>query len=131
MQVAPTVFAGMRVPTSTFVYDDPEHPDRPTGLVHSPTFTREDLGLILGWRHHRNTLCPGPCGLPRKVAWHSELEGWFDEGGAVVCHACTAMQPEPPKGKAKRPVTYPLSPVNTFTGDLPPFVLGETTTPAD
>jgi hypothetical protein len=67
----------------------------------------------------RHDLCA--CGHPREVAWHSEMDGWY-EGRGFVCHACTARN----GGKQvahwiavdTRPPGHP---------ELPPFVLGVTT----
>lgn len=77
----------------------------------------------MGLEAYEASLCR--CGQPRAVAWHSEMDGWFDTEG-VVCHACTARN----DGEQ---VAY------TFVTDtrphehrpLPPFEFGITTTPAD
>lgn len=31
------------------------------------------------------------CDWPVEVAWHADMEGWFD-GQSYVCHACSARQ---------------------------------------
>ncbi|WP_435744898.1 hypothetical protein [Nocardioides sp. SYSU DS0663] len=127
MGTAPTVFLGLRMITTTFVYDDDsEHPDRPTSTIATPAWTPEDRALLMGLEMYESTLCR--CGYPRSVAWHSEMDGWFGDNGEAekyVCHACSAIH--------GRQVHYPIA-MNTRTeahGPLPPFVLGETTTPAD
>lgn len=104
----------------TPVYGDPEHPDRPTELVSSPTWTPEDQALVEGLRVHRDALCA--CDWPREIAWHSDMEGWF-KGTRVVCHACTAAQ--------GREVVHTVSPTTDrdfALKPLSPFVLGKTTT---
>lgn len=37
------------------------------------------------------SLCPCGCGYPRKKAWDSEADGWF-EGRAQVCYARAAIE---------------------------------------
>lgn len=127
--MAPTVLAG-RLATTTYLYDD-QDPNRPPGrapgtparvvsVIHSPAYTPEDLALLLALEKHEATLCK--CGWPRSVAWHSEMDGWF-EGEGYVCHACSAV--------ADRKVIYAVA-HNTWPtaekGPLPEFVLGVTTT---
>ncbi len=115
------MFAGLRHRTSTFVYDDPEHPDRPTRLIHSPAWTPEDRALLLGLEAYEDTLCPG-CGIPKDRAWHSEWDGFY-EATKVVCHACSAS-----KGEGDE-VAYAIT-VDTRPADAPPpppFKIGETT----
>lgn len=115
------MFSGARIPTSTYVYDDPDHPDRPTRLVHSPPFVAEDRALLMGLEAYEASLCV--CGHPRAVAWHSEMDGFYDDK-SYVCHACSA--------KAGREVAY-HSTVDTrdpAKGPLPLFELGVTTVDA-
>ena len=117
--VAPTVFIGARAVKTTFLYDDPEHPDRPTGTVASAPYVVEDHALLMALGAYEGDRCG--CGQPRAVAWHSEMDGWF-EGESYVCHACSAQQ--------GRKVVYTVA-VDTRPPDrlvLPPFVLGVTTT---
>lgn len=77
-----------RLRTTTWLYDDPDHPDRVTGTVEAPAYTEEDRALLLALAMHESSLCPG-CGEPKAHAWHSELDGWY-EATQLVCHACTA-----------------------------------------
>lgn len=118
--VAPTVFAGLRNVVTTFLYDDPAHPGRQTGAFESVAYTPEDQALLMGLTAYESDLCV--CGVPRSVAWHSEMDGHFDSE-AFLCHACTARN----DGK---PVAYPVVFDTRAPGgpDLPPFVLGVTTT---
>jgi len=100
-----------------YIYDDPEHPERPTRAIHSPEYTVEDRALLLGLSLYESRRCQ--CGEPRERAWHSEMDGWYvaDE---FVCLACSARQ--------GREVAYTVmrdeSPADM---PLPPFVLGKTT----
>ena len=68
--------------------------------------------------HTRHGTCA--CGFPIEVAWHSELNGWW-ETEEYVCEACTARKGEQ--------VTYTLL-RSAWPADkqLPPFELGKTTT---
>lgn len=96
-------------------------------------WTPEDVALLVGLARYEDSLCPG-CGVPKHLAWHSELDGWFEHEHEVVCHACTAAQPDPGHGKTRAPVTYrtrPRVPDGFDLSTLPPFVMGETTTPPD
>ncbi len=117
-----TLFLEMRLPTVTYLYDDPEHPDRVSGTVTSPAFTREDRALLLGLEMYESSLCQ--CGWPIQVAWHSEMDGYF-ESDPVVCHACTAA-----RGSQ---VAYPGRVRNTRPDGtpMPPFVPGMTITAPD
>lgn len=127
--MAPTIFLGLRLISTAYVYEDPDHPNRPTSAVQSPAYVPEDQGLFLGLARYEESLCL--CGVPKSVAWHSDMDGWFDgQVDGVVCHACTAALPEPADGSPRKPVIYMPRPRNTFEGVLPPFVFGETTTPA-
>lgn len=74
--------------TTTWLYDDPQHPDRVTGTVEAPEWTEGDRAALLGLQAYESTLCPG-CLLPKQVAWHSDMDGWF-EAESAVCLACTA-----------------------------------------
>lgn len=107
--------------SSTYVYDDPEHPDRPTGTIASPDYVPEDRALLLGLQAYEAGLCR--CGQPRDVAWHTEMDGFY-EARDFVCFACTALS-----GGDKN--TTHTAVVNTrppTKGPMPPFVLGVTTT---
>ena len=113
----------MRLLTTTYVYDDPDHPDRVTGAISAPAFTEEDRALVLALRAYEASLCPG-CGEPKHEAWHSEMDGFY-EGETYVCHACTALRGSdtPVPGGALVKNARPAS-----KGPMPPFVLGYTTT---
>lgn len=87
MAIAPSILRG-RLQTTTFVYDDAEHPDRPSGSVASPAWTEDDRSLLLALEEYESTLCPG-CQQPREIAWHADVEGHY-EGNGLVCHACSA-----------------------------------------
>lgn len=107
----------------TYLYEDPEHPDRVTGAVQSPPFTPADRALLEALSTYEATLCR--CGHPKKLAWHSDMDGWFDPGEEITCHACSAS--------SDKPVTYQLQPRMTrdlAAKPLPPFQLGATTTSA-
>lgn len=75
----------------TYTYEDPTHPDRPTGHLESPEWTEEDRCLLLALEEYESTLCPGGCGQPKHLAWHSHMEGFYEATG-WVCHACTVQQ---------------------------------------
>jgi hypothetical protein len=131
--VAPTILAGLRSPETVYRYDDPLHPNRVTSSVQIMPWTPEDNALLLGLARYEESLCPG-CGVPKHLAWHSELEGFWEHEVEVICHACTAAQPEPDGGKQRPPVVYRSRPRVELEYDmaqLPPFVMGETTTPPD
>lgn len=112
----------IRQPRTTYFYDDPEHPDRVTSTMESPAITPEDHALLEALEAYEATLCR--CGFPRDLAWHSDMDGWF-EATEYVCHACTAASP-------KHPVSHTYI-RNTRPADnpVPPFVLGVTTTSPD
>ena len=119
MNTAPTLYLGLRLITTTPLYDDPDHPDRPTTLIQSPAWTAEDRGLLLGLELAEADLCR--CGQPRSVAWHSDMDGDI-EADVVVCFGCTAIQGEKVKYAIPR-IT------RDFTArPLPPFQFGLTTT---
>ncbi len=125
LAIAPTIFAGVRLREQTYVYDDVEHPERPTRVIESPAYVTEDHALLIGLQMYEDSLCR--CQIPRQVAWHADMDGWF-EVETVKCQACTAMQ-QPVDGKAPEPVLYPIV-VDTRPPDdepLSPFVLGLTT----
>lgn len=119
--MAPTIFFGLRLPTTTYTYDAA---GRLTGAIASPPYTAEDHALLLGLGGYEATLCE--CGFPRHEAWHAEMDGWF-EGEGFVCHACTArLRVSDPEAK---PVVYVMA-HSTLPPEqqLPPFRLGVTTT---
>lgn len=107
--------------TQTYVYDDPEHPDRPTSTIFSPAYTAEDHALLMGLDQYETDLCK--CGVPRSIAWHPEMDGYF-EVDEYVCHACTAQAPEPAAGKTRDEVKYvvPRSTRPDSKGPLLPFL---------
>lgn len=105
-----------------YVYGDPEHPDRVTGAVSSPAYTREDRALLMGLEFYEASLCA--CGVPIALAWHSEMDGFY-EADETVCHVCSAR-----KG---RQVVYGTNLRNTrdMSQPMPPFVPGKTITTPD
>jgi hypothetical protein len=126
MGVGPTVLRG-RVRTLTYVYDDPTTPERPTAALESPAFTVEDRCLLLGLEAYEASLCPGPCGMPREVAWHSDMDGWLHPE-SVVCLACTALR----DGETEVAYSYLVNERTSHDDPLPPFKMGETTlSPSD
>lgn len=114
------MFTGIRLHTLTYVYDDPEHPDRPTSAISSPQWTPDDRGLLMGLEAYEASLCR--CGFPKEVAWHSEMDGGWFEADEFVCHACSAREGSPVAYVRIRN-TRPES-----KGPMPPFVLGVSTT---
>lgn len=98
---------------------------RVASTIQSPPYTVEDRALLAGLAMYESGLCPG-CKQPTAIAWHSEMDGWYDDGvDKFVCHACTARA-----DGDKKKATYVLA---RHTRDLhkdplPPFVLGVTTT---
>lgn len=123
--IAPTIFAGYRLREQTYVYDDLEHPDRPTRVIESPAYVTEDHALLTGLAAYEDSLCR--CGVPKHIAWHADMDGWF-ETEPVKCHACTAMRVTS-DGTTPEPVIYHLV-VDTRPADdreLTPFVFGLTT----
>lgn len=130
LQIAPTIWCGLRSPTTVYHYDDPDRPERITSSVLVSPWTPEDNALLLGLARYEESLCPG-CGVPKEHAWHAELEGWWEDGAAVVCHACTAAQPDPAGGAPRKPVVYRTRPRLEGAFDistLPPLQLGLNTT---
>lgn len=119
LRIAPTIFAGIRLREQTFVYDED---GRVAKTIDSPDFIAEDHALLLGLDMYEKSLCR--CGISREVAWHSEMDGWF-EAVEVKCFACTAQQ------GGEKPVTYSYV-IDTYhdgvRDPLPPFVMGLTTT---
>lgn len=122
MAVPPTILRG-RMRTVTYLYDDPDHPDRPTGHVSAPEWTEVDRALLLGLGKYEDTLCPGGCGQPRELAWHDWMAGEEFEATKWVCHACTARTGHEVVFSTVAPVMSPER-----MAMRPPFVLGETTT---
>lgn len=122
MHVAPTLYLEVRQPSTTYVYGDPEHPDRCTGTLQSPPYTGEDRALLMGLESWEASLCR--CGVPVQVAWHSEMDGYF-EADQVVCHVCTA--------RAGRQVGYSANLRSTRdpAAPMPAFVPGKTITAPD
>ena len=120
MAIAPSVLRG-RLVTQTYLYDDAEHPERPTGAVSSPAWTEDDRSLMLGLEMHEATLCPG-CHQPRDTAWHADAEGYY-EGSALVCHGCTAKD-----GKQVVYTFLTATPAAETVAKFLPFDLLETTT---
>lgn len=119
LRIAPTIFAGTRLREATFVYDDDGRVEK---TIESPDFITEDHALLLGLEQYEKSLCR--CNVPREIAWHSEMDGWF-EVEEIKCFACTAIQ------GGEKPVVYSYA-VDTYHDGtrppLPPFVLGLTTT---
>lgn len=118
------MFLGLRLLTTTPVYDDPEHPDRPTAFIQTPAWTPEDRGLLLGLDWHEaeaEQMCA--CGQPISVAWHSDTDGWW-KSDVYVCFACTARE----GGDHKVKYAYPRLDRDLSAKPLPPFRLGGTTT---
>lgn len=107
--------------TSTFVYDDPDHPYRATGTIQSPAYVGEDRALLRALKLYEDGLCGG-CRFPVDVAWHSDMDGWF-EVEEYVCYACSARSPDGPN--VTRSMVRDVRPESK---PLPPFVLGVTTT---
>lgn len=122
MAVPPTVLRG-RMRTVTYLYDDPDHPDRPTGHVEAPAWTEADRALLLGLEQHEQTLCPGGCGQPRELAWHEWMDGEY-EATKWVCHACTARSGQQVVFST---VDHAVRPERIAMFE--PFELGVTTTP--
>lgn len=72
---------------TTWLYDDPQHPERVTGTVESPAWTAEDRAALLGLARYESTLCSG-CGQPKDVAW--SVDGWH-KAKSFRCDGCTAQ----------------------------------------
>lgn len=103
------------------MYGDPEHPERVTRTISGPSYTDEDHALLAALKAYEASLCPG-CRVPIAIAWHSDMEGWFDGGEGVVCHSCTANSDhEVAYGGKHHTRDFAEKP-------LPPFVYGVTTT---
>lgn len=124
------MFAGLRQIVTTFLYDDPEHPDRQTGSYPSAAYTPEDQALLMGLQahehrqeHEQQRLGNCSCGWPIEIAWHSEMNGWL-ETVSYVCEVCTVRKGEQVAHTMVRDTRPPGHP------PLPPFVLGKTTTEA-
>lgn len=113
--------------TVTYLYDDHEHQDRPSGHIESPAWTDDDRSLLLGLTTYEASLCPG-CGIPKSLAWHFKMEGFY-EGHQVVCHACTGRA----GGRPEDEVAYSLVEIDeAMTPEriaaFPPFDLHSTVT---
>lgn len=117
--------------TETYVYDDqdpaqpprrrPGTPARVLRVIQSPAYTVEDRALLTGLGVYEDSLCN--CGIPREIAWHSEMDGWFDNVDHYVCHACTAR-----RGDDKKAIyVFARHSRDLRTSPLPPFQLGVTT----
>lgn len=109
--------------TLTYVYDDPDHPDRPTSAIQSPPYIDEDVALLSGLDLYEQSLCK--CGFPKHIAWHSDMDGWFESEEDVdhfVCFGCSAGR-DPDDKVIYRRVR------NTRPADkpMPEFRLGVTT----
>lgn len=102
-----------------YLYDDPAHPKRRTGEISSPPYTREDRALLAGLELYEASLCR--CGIPMSIAWHSEMDGWY-EADEAVCHACSA--------RSGHQVVYATNLRSTRdpVKPMPAFIPGETIT---
>ena len=96
-----------------------------TSSFQSAAYTPADQALLMGLaaaeeqaKHSGQGNCV--CGFPIEVAWHSELDGWF-EVEEYVCVACSARKGEQVTHKIVRNTWPPEKP-------LPPFSLEHTTT---
>lgn len=109
--------------STTFLYDDPDHPDRVTGTVESPDWTDDDRALLLALQMYEASLCPG-CHRPIDQAWHTHSDGWW-ETTSYVCYACTEAAAA--EGDSEQ-VTYDVTRL-TLPPDreFPPFQLDVTT----
>jgi hypothetical protein len=112
----------VRLPTVDYVYGDPAHPDRVTRAISGPPYTPEDHALLAGLRNHEDSMCPGGCGYPIHVAWHADMDGWFDEVHEYVCHACSA------RDGSERKYPSVTTSRDMDAQPLPPFDMGQTTT---
>lgn len=75
--------------------------------VAQSEWTAEDRALMLARAMYRRTLCPGPCGQPKELAWNPHNEGWYQGGAEHECHGCTALQNAHQKpGEQLPPVVY-------------------------
>lgn len=110
------------MPETTLIYGDPDRPERVTAQVQAAPFTAEDRGLLIGLHRWESGLCPG-CREPRSVAWHSDMDGFYD-GEGFVCHACTARD----GGEKKVIYRYATTSRDFDARPLPPFEYGVTTT---
>lgn len=90
--------------------------------MQSPPYNREDRALLMALESYEASLCR--CGVPVTVAWHSEMDGYYEADDAV-CHVCSA--------KAGRQVVYATNLRNTrdMSIPMPPFVPGKTITAPD
>lgn len=108
----------------TYLYDDPDHPDRITGHLESPDWTDDDRALLLALTQYEASLCPG-CGHPVDTAWHSHADGWW-EAEKFICYACTAA--DDGDDKASYTISALTAPADR---DWPVFELGVTTESPD
>jgi len=120
-QVAPTVFAGLRRIETTYLYEDPEHPERVTSSFQSAEYTPADQALLMGLaaaeeqsKHSRQGNCV--CGFPIEVAWHSDLNGWW-QVDEYVCEVCTVRKGEQVTHKLVRNTWPPDKPLTPFSLD--------------
>lgn len=68
---------------------------------------------MLAWERYRQTLCEG-CGEPKDLAWHPDMDGWYEVHHLFTCHSCTARARAISKsGEPVEPKTYPGAPINT------------------
>lgn len=109
------------------MYGDPDHPDRVTRAVHSPTHTREDRALLGALSAYEASLCSG-CSEPKHEAWHSDMDGGWYEPHGFVCFACTARQGREvayggvrnTRDMAKKPIVRPFELGVTTKAPEPP-----------
>ncbi|WP_284536297.1 hypothetical protein [Nocardioides sp. T2.26MG-1] len=114
---------------TTFLYDDPEHPDRQTGSTTTAAYTSSDQLLLMAldmWERQQQTHGRGTCacGWPIEIAWHSEMNGWL-ETKDYLCEVCTVRKGEEVWHTIVRDTRPPGHP------ELPPFEFGKTTTERD
>lgn len=115
-----------RLRSTTYLYEDPDHPDRITSTVEAPAFTEDDRALLLALALYEDGGCPG-CGQPKEHAWHSELDGWY-EATSWVCHGCTELEG---RQKAYSTLTVRDGIDADWLNRLPPLDIGVNTTPPD
>lgn len=104
----------------TYLYDDPDHPHRPSGVIESPAYTDDDRSLLLALQAHEDSLCR--CGEPKSQVWHSDIDGWL-ESVDFVCHGCTALN------DGKQVVYHSLRFLDGELPTLTPLEIGVNTTP--
>lgn len=78
-------------------------------VTESP-WTDDDRKLMLAYRMYLDSLCPGGCGQPKRLAHHPDNDGWYevDDEQVVVCHACTALEQAAKDGSSEqvKPVQF-------------------------